>query len=129
MSRPSIEEVLADSANDAFGEFCADTGCIPDCFTIHGPRTTRMSAEFRRGNFIHWVTDRVAAACEDGPLIDHDRGVAVIRLDPELAEELRWGAGHLAPSEVTMTPPPRGSLRWAAALMDRAARIVGGDRP
>lgn len=62
-----------------------------------------------------------------GSLVDRERGIAVIRLDPELAAELRWGADHLAPSEVTMTPPPRGSLRWTAALMDRAARIIGGE--
>lgn len=118
--RPSIEEVLADSANDAFGEFCADTGCIPDCFTIHGPRTTRMSAEFRRGNFIHWVTDRVATATEDGPLIDRDRGIAVIRLDPETAQFLTDWADDIWES---------GDLRAAdhADALEKAARLIGGE--
>lgn len=75
------------------------------------------------------ASDQVdALASADLPLVDRDRGIAVIRLDPELAGDLRWGADHLAPSEITMTPPPRGSLRWAAAVMDAAARIIGGEQ-
>ena len=55
-------DLLADAMQAAWDEFCADTGCIPDCFTIHGPATTRVSANFRYGNFASFVADRLAAA-------------------------------------------------------------------
>lgn len=59
MSIPTRGE-LADALNEAFGEFCADTGCVPDCFTIHGPRTTQLSADFHVGNFATFVVDILA---------------------------------------------------------------------
>jgi hypothetical protein len=40
----------------AWDEFVADAGFIPDCFTIHGPRTTRLYADFDIGNFATYVT-------------------------------------------------------------------------
>ena len=62
--------------------------------------------------------DALASAAADLPLVDRERGIAVIRLDPELAEELagwscpQWECGH----------PDCNMLR-------RAARIIGGEQP
>lgn len=60
--------------------------------------------------------DALASAAADLPLVDRERGIAVIRLDPELAFELsgwscrNWECGH----------PDCNMLR-------RAARIIGGE--
>lgn len=43
---------LAQALQGAWNDWCSDTGCIPDSFTIHGPGTTRVVADFRRGNFV-----------------------------------------------------------------------------
>jgi hypothetical protein len=55
--RELTRDALADAMNEAFAEFCADTGCAPDCFQIHGPRTSSLSADFRVGNFVNFVID------------------------------------------------------------------------
>jgi hypothetical protein len=48
---------IVDALQSSWGEFCTDTGCIPDCFRIHGPKTTQVSADFGVGNFATFVTD------------------------------------------------------------------------
>ena len=56
MSSPTATEV-ADAMQAAWNAFCTDTGNIPDAFTIHGPSTTRVSADMHRGNFASYVAD------------------------------------------------------------------------
>lgn len=53
ITREQLEAALQDVWND----HCADTGCIPDAFAIHGPRTTRVVADFHRGSFVDRVLD------------------------------------------------------------------------
>lgn len=55
-------EVVAQAMQDAWEEWIADTGSIPDAFKIHGPLTTRVSVDFHYGNFAEHVADRIAAA-------------------------------------------------------------------
>ena len=90
MSRPSIERVLAKAGPD---------------------RYSPPSDEER--------ADALAAAVEDGPLIDRDRSIAVIRLDPELAQFLTDWADDIWES---------GDLRAAdhADALEKAARMIGG---
>lgn len=47
---------LEDALQVAWNDWCSDTGCIPDGFSIHGPRTTRVEADFSKGNFMGHVT-------------------------------------------------------------------------
>jgi hypothetical protein len=61
MTGPLTGEQVAEALNDIWGDFCGDTGCIPDCFTIHGPRTTQVEADFRKGNFASSVAALLSA--------------------------------------------------------------------
>jgi hypothetical protein len=57
LARALERDAIAKALQSAWTDFCADTGCIPDCFTIHGPRTTQVEANFDRGNFAGFVRD------------------------------------------------------------------------
>ncbi len=49
--------MVVDALQQAWNDFCSDTGCIPDCFQVHGPRTTQVYADFNVGNFASFVCD------------------------------------------------------------------------
>ena len=67
-----------------------------------------------------------ALAAADLPLVDRERGIAVIRLDPELAQELRVLIG-LMPSVIDHTNTHGRLARYAPPdALRRAARIIGG---
>lgn len=52
---------VATALDAAWGAFVGDTGCIPDCFTIRGPRSTRdtVGVDFGYGNFAGMVADHI----------------------------------------------------------------------
>jgi len=50
-------EQVVNALQLAWNDFVSDTGSIPDCFTIHGPRTTQVVASFAVGNFATFVRD------------------------------------------------------------------------
>ena len=60
-SRLVTPEQIAEAMQDAWNDFCADTGCVPDAFEIRGPRTTRVYFNADRGNFAEMVTNRLEA--------------------------------------------------------------------
>ena len=72
-------QALADALDGAWGDWIADTGCIPDSFTIHGPRTTRVEADFGKGNFAEHVLGWLTAA---GYLLVHPASSAEDCMDP-----------------------------------------------
>lgn len=47
---------IGEAMQMAWDEWTSDTGCIPSCFTVRGPITTRISADFEESVF----ADRVA---------------------------------------------------------------------
>lgn len=55
-------DALADAMQSAWNDWCADTGCIPDAFSIRGPRTTQVYADFRGSNYAHHVAARAVLA-------------------------------------------------------------------
>lgn len=65
------------------------------------------------------IADALAAAVEDGPLIDQDRGLVVLKADPALAQFLADWADDIWES---------GDLRAAdhADALEKAARLIGG---
>lgn len=44
-------EQVEESLQEAWDNWAMDTGCIPCCFKIYGPRTTRVSANFKGSQF------------------------------------------------------------------------------
>lgn len=50
----STIDAVAEALNTAWSEFCADTGCHPDCITQEGKGV--LSADFGRGNFTAHAT-------------------------------------------------------------------------
>jgi hypothetical protein len=56
-------ERLTVALQHAWNEWCSDTGCVPDGFTIKGPPTTRVVADFQRGAAF---VERVAAWYDHG---------------------------------------------------------------
>lgn len=60
MSAEMLDSVT-EAMQSAWDEFCTDAGCIPDCFSIRGPRTTRVFANFGYGNFAEMVLQRLVA--------------------------------------------------------------------
>lgn len=59
---PISPEAVAFAMQSVWNEHCADTGNIPECFSVHGPRTTRVSADFRVSQF----AERVAVLLNAG---------------------------------------------------------------
>lgn len=53
----SREAMLGEAMQDAWNNFCQDTGCVPDAFTIHGPRSTRVTAHLIGSSFTFAVLD------------------------------------------------------------------------
>lgn len=72
-------DAIAAALDGAWGDWIGDTGCIPDCFTIHGPKTTRVEAQFGRGNFAEHVLGWLTAA---GFLVVHPASSAEDCEDP-----------------------------------------------
>lgn len=69
--------------------------------------------------------DALAAAVEDGPLIDRDRGIVVMKADPELAESVRLV--RLVLAQHPEYPDAAPNVRAAIDSLDRAARMIGGE--
>ena len=53
-------EAVSTAMQGAWNDFVADTGNIPDAFKIHGPPSTRVTADMHRGNFAQMVADRLS---------------------------------------------------------------------
>lgn len=53
----SRERVLGEAMQDAWNNFCQDTGCVPTAFQIHGPPSTRVTAELIGSDFALAVLD------------------------------------------------------------------------
>jgi hypothetical protein len=47
-----FESALAEAMQDVWNDHCADTGCFPTCFELHGPRTSRLAADFHGSHFV-----------------------------------------------------------------------------
>jgi hypothetical protein len=59
---PLSRDQLQDALQDAWDEWCADTNAVPGCLVVHGPRTTRIDADFsREPNFLDAVLWRLSA--------------------------------------------------------------------
>lgn len=41
-----MSDHLAEALQEAWNDWCSDTGCVPDGFHIRGPATTRVTADF-----------------------------------------------------------------------------------
>lgn len=93
--RPSIEEVLK-----PWQVFTAGDG--------------DNSLRVREGSEI---ADALAAAVEDGPLIDQDRGLVVMKADPELAAFLQRHIDNLPVNT-------RAAIGWK---LDKIVRLVAGE--
>lgn len=69
-----ISDYLADAMQEAWNEWCRDTGNVPDGFHIHGPGTTRVTANFAQGMaFVRNVTNAL-----------HRAGHRITTSDPDL---------------------------------------------
>lgn len=60
-TREVTEEEVAEALQLAWNDWCMDTGSVPDCFTIHGPRTTQVTGDFSRGNFAGHIASWINA--------------------------------------------------------------------
>jgi len=56
----ALVKVIENAMQTFWNGWCADTGCIPTEFHIHGPRTTRVVADFRDGDMASRVAEAVA---------------------------------------------------------------------
>lgn len=54
---PVTPDEIAEALEHVWSDHCADTGCIPSNFTIHGPSTTQVSAQFRGTDFSFRVAE------------------------------------------------------------------------
>lgn len=85
------QDALEDALQCAWNEWVGDTGSIPDEFSIAGPKTTRVTADFRRGTFARRVLAHLptgaAAAVPAGPGDTVPRAPVQALLDA-LAEQL-----------------------------------------
>lgn len=60
---------VVEAMQDAWNDFCTDSGDHPDCFDVYNHRGTlidghTMHADFERGNFATSVTDILNALLE-----------------------------------------------------------------
>ena len=46
------EAALGEAMQDLWNDRCVDCGEIPTCFEVHGPRTTRITADFEGSAFV-----------------------------------------------------------------------------
>ena len=51
LDETELIKLLSAALQHAWDDFIGDTGCVPDAISIHGPSTTRISADFHKGNF------------------------------------------------------------------------------
>ena len=51
------EAALGEAMQDIWNDRCADCGEIPTCFEIHGPRTTRITADFEESAFVRDIVE------------------------------------------------------------------------
>jgi hypothetical protein len=72
---------------------------------------------------IDHIVDALATAAEDGPLID--RGLVVMKADPELSESVRLV--RLVLAQHPEYPDAAPNVRAAIDSLDRAARMIGGE--
>lgn len=56
-------EQVIEAMQDAWNEFCSDSGTYPDCIFRHGGL---LFADFGRGNYAQWVADRLNRMTESG---------------------------------------------------------------
>lgn len=52
---------LGEAMQLVWNDWCGDTGCVPDCIRIHGPRTTRVVGDFMHSNFTFQVVQTLKA--------------------------------------------------------------------
>ncbi|MFA6043409.1 MAG: hypothetical protein WC718_00370 [Phycisphaerales bacterium] len=57
----SAEEVLGEAMQDVWNDRCVDCGEMPACFNVHGPKTTRVAADFEGSAFVHEVIETLKA--------------------------------------------------------------------
>lgn len=58
-----MSDHLAEALQEAWNEWCQDTGHVPDGFRIHGPRSTRVDFDHRKGmQFVRNVTSALGRA-------------------------------------------------------------------
>ena len=50
-------KALGEAMQGVWNDYCADAGCVPTCIQIHGPRTTRVEADFMESDFALAVFD------------------------------------------------------------------------
>jgi len=60
-------DTLAKAMQSVWDDFCADTGHIPGAFRVHGPKTTRVSADFLHSDFPYKVAQELIQRLELTP--------------------------------------------------------------
>lgn len=63
---PGYAEIVGEALDFVWNDWCGDTGTIPGCFCIHGPRTTRVEAYFTGSRFAELVAERIKARLAEG---------------------------------------------------------------
>lgn len=51
------EAALGEAMQDIWNDRCADCGEIPTCFEVHGPRATRITADFEGSAFVRDIVE------------------------------------------------------------------------
>lgn len=72
-SARTAERLIEKAMQLAWDEWVVDTGCFPDCFSIH--RGPKLEADFGRGNFASHVAGWVLAHSDDLLAVLVDAGV------------------------------------------------------
>jgi hypothetical protein len=79
---PISKEQLVEALTDAWGEWLGDTHTIPGCFSIHGPRTVTVTADFTaEPNFIESVLWRLNSNASAHPSAARGDGTPTTRSD------------------------------------------------
>lgn len=61
-SAPDLEKLLIKAMQDAWNDYCTDTGCFPEFLSVTGRGAKmRIEADFRGSPFARWVAERLVA--------------------------------------------------------------------
>ena len=55
------EQALSEAMQDVWNDRCIDIGEVPTCFEIHGPKTTRITADFIDSAFVRDIVETMNA--------------------------------------------------------------------
>jgi hypothetical protein len=55
------EAALGEAMQDVWNDRCQDIGEMPTCFEVHGPKTTRVVADFEGSAFVRDIVETLKA--------------------------------------------------------------------